>query len=153
MKSFLAPVLMLTALVLSSCDTMSDGTHGRLGPPPAKTRTFEAGPRAVYDAARVALDQMSFRVTGGGPAQGRIEAVSGLSTNDSLRGTRQISISIRITPSNDGGSEVSAELKEAIEEDSDRRQGFATETSLRDTPYYEVFFNYVGQALAAPKKE
>jgi hypothetical protein len=153
MKHFLAPVLMLAALVFSGCESTPGEEMGRLGPPPAKTRTFQADPRAVYDAARVALAQMSFRVTGGGPAQGRIEAVSGLSTGDSLQSTRQISISIQITPLDDGSSEVSAELKEAVEEDSADRPGFATETRLKDTPYYDVFFNGLGQALVAPKKD
>jgi len=153
MKHLLAPALMLAALVFSGCESMPGEEMGRLGPSPVTTRTFQADPRAVYDAARVALAQMSFRVTGGGPAQGRIEAVSGLSSGDSLHGTRQISISIRITPLDDGGSEVHAELKEDIEEDSADRPGFATETRLKDTPYYDVFFNSLGQALAAPKKD
>ena len=95
---------------------------------------------------------MNFTVTGGGPAQGRIEAVSKLSSGDSLRSTRQISISIRILEVAGDSCEVSVILKEAIEADSYERQGFATESPLRDTPYYDVFFNYVGQALATPKK-
>ena len=126
---------------------------GRVGPPPAKTRNFQADPRAVYDAARVALAQMEFRVTGGGPAQGRIEAVSGLSTSDSLQGARQIVLSVHITALEEGGSEVSADFKEAIEQTSDGHQGLATETPLRDTPYYDVLFNGIAQALTAPKKE
>jgi hypothetical protein len=153
MKRVLVPALLLAVLTWSGCDSLPGGMGGRMGPPPAQVRIFQADPRVAYDAARVALAQMSFRVTGGGPAQGRIEAVSGLSMSDSLRGSRQISISVRITPLGDGGSEVSAVLKEVIEEDSDRRQGFATETPLRDTPYYEVFFNNLGQALGATKKD
>jgi len=96
---------------------------------------------------------MQFRVIRGGPAQGKIEAVSGLSTSDSLKSTRQISIVIHISPAGSEGTEVSVDLKEAIEEDSQNRQGFATETKLRDTPYYEVFFNGLGQALNSPKKD
>lgn len=153
MKIFLSSLLIVAALVLTGCDTMPGQGGGRLGPPPVKTRTFQADPRAVYDAARVALAQMEFRVTGGGPAQGRIEAVSGLSTRDSLPGARQVILSIRITQLDDGGSEVSADFKEAIEQSSDWHQGFATETPLRDTPYSEVFFTGLAQALAAPKKD
>jgi hypothetical protein len=153
MNRFFAPVIVLAVLAWSGCDSLPGGSGGRLGTPPAQVRTFAADPKAVYDAARVALAQMSFRQTGGGPAQGKIEAVSGLSTRDSLRGTRQISIAVRITALDAGGSEVSAVLKEIIEEDSDRRTGFATETPLRDTPYYEVFFSGLGQALGVPKKD
>jgi len=152
MKHILAPVLMLAALIFSGCESMPSGSGGRPGPPPDRTRIFQADSRAVYDAARAALDQMNFTVTGGGPAQGRIEAVSKLSSGDSLRSTRQISISIRILEVAGDSCEVSVILKEAIEADSYERQGFATESPLRDTPYYDVFFNYVGQALATPKK-
>ena len=150
--SIFAPILLLAALGLAGCDSMPGEVHGRLGPAPETTRTFQADPRSVYDAARVALARMEFRVTGGGPAQGRIEAVSGLSKKDSLQGTRQISMSFRIIALSEGGSEVSVTLKEVIEEDSTDRPGFATETPLRDTPYYEVFFGGVAQALATPQK-
>lgn len=150
MRILFISCLALGAVALAGCDSLG-GSGGRLGPAPAKSRTFQADPRAVYEAARVSLAKMEFRVTGGGPAQGRITAVSGLSTSDSLRGTRQISIAVRIAPTGDGSSDVSAELKEAIEEDSERKPGFATETPLRDTPYYEVFFNGLGQALADRK--
>lgn len=151
MKRFFLPVLMLAALALTGCGSAPGEVYGRLGPAPETSRTFQSDPRSVYDAALVSLARMEFRVTKGGPAQGRIEAVSGLSQRDNLRGSRQITISIRINALADG-SEVSAELKEVIEEDSIDRPGFATETILRDTPYYSVFFDGVGQALADPKK-
>jgi hypothetical protein len=48
---------------------------------------------------------------------------------------------------------VSVVLKEVIEADTYERQGFATESPLRDTPYYEVFFSNLGQALTTPKKD
>jgi len=152
MKQFTVLFLTLLALVVSGCDSMPGGSGGRTGPAPATSRVFQGDPRAVYDAARVSLAKMDFRVTGGGPAAGRIEAVSGLSSDESLRSTRQITMSIRISDLGDGSCNVNAVLKEAIEEDSVERQGFVTQTTLRDTPYYEVFFNGLGQALAAPKK-
>ena len=43
-------------------------------------------------------------------------------------------------------------LTEIIEADSSNRAGQATETPLRDTPQYDVFFRRVGQALAAEPK-
>ena len=153
MKHLLAPVLLLAALAFSGCESMPGGSGGRPGPAPDRVRTFAGDPRAVYDAARAALGQMDFKVTGGGPAQGRIEGVSKLSPGGTLRSTRQISISVRILEVAEGSCEVSVVLKELIEADSYDRQGFATESSLRDTPYYVVFFNYLGLALAAPKKD
>jgi len=153
MKHLLVPVLMLVALIFTGCEAMPGKSGGRPGPPPDRSRIFQADSRAVYDAAKAALDQMNFKVTGGGPAQGRIEAVSKLSTGDMLRSTRQISISVRILEVAGGSCEVSVVLKEIIEADSYDRQGFATESPLRDTPYYDVFFNNLGQALTAPKKD
>jgi len=151
MKRFLAPVLMLCALAMAGCSGPGE-TYGRPGPAPETSRTFQSDPRSVYDAALVSLARMEFRVTKGGPAQGKIEAVSGLTQRDNLKGSRQVSMSIRISQLGDG-SEVSVVLKEIIEEDSGDRPGFATETKLRDTPYYDVFFNGVTEALTVPKKD
>ena len=150
MKLYLFPVLMLCALVMTGCGSAPGEVYGRAGPAPESTRTFQSDPRSVYDAALVSLARMEFRVTKGGPAQGKIEAVSGLTKRDNLQGSRQITMSIRISAFGDS-SEVSTELKEVIEEDSNDRPGFATETKLRDTPYYDVFFNGLAQALADPK--
>lgn len=154
MKPFYLSALMLAALALGGCESLPGQSGGRPGPAPETMRTFQADPRAVYDAALVSLAQMEFRVTRGGPAQGKIKAVSGLSSNINLQTTHQITLSVLITSAGEGGSEVDVELKEAIEEDTDHnRLGYATETTLRDTPYYEVFFNGITQALAAPKKD
>ena len=148
MKALL-PVIILAALITASCSAPGE-KYGRLGPPPETTRTFQSDPRSVYDAALASLAKMEFRVTKGGPAQGKIEAVSGLAKRDNLQGTRQLYIRIEIRALGDE-SEVTAELKEAIEEDSNDRPGFTTVTPLRDTPYYSVFFDGVAEALANPK--
>jgi len=150
MKPFIVPILFLCVLAMSGCGSAPGEVYGRAGPAPESTRTFESDPRSVYAAALVSLARMEFRVTKGGPAQGKIEAVSGLSKGDNLQSSRQITISIRISALGDS-SEVSAVLKEVIEQDSNEHPGFATETKLRDTPYYEVFFNGLAQALADPK--
>jgi hypothetical protein len=109
MKRFLVPVLILGALAMAGCSAPGE-VYGRPGPAPETTHTFQSDPRSVYDAALVSLAQMEFRVTKGGPAQGRIEAVSGLTKRDNLQGTRQISISIQIRALGDE-TEVTAELK------------------------------------------
>ncbi len=153
MKSILAPIILLASLVLGGCDSLPNQAGGRPGPPPETSREFLADPRSVYDAALVSLAQMEFKVTGGGPAQGKITAVSGLRSNVGLQSTRQITLKATITPAGDGGSVVEVVLKEAVEEDSENRLGFATERPLLDTPYYEVFLNGITQALANPKKD
>ncbi len=140
----------------SGCDTISDAgqsvreSFGSPGEP--RTRVFQADMRATYDAARTAIAQMNFRFLSGGPAQGKIEAVSPVSTNDSLRSSQQYALSIRISTTLDGGSEVSLVVKEILEADSSSRAGQATSTPIQDTPLYEVFFRSVQEALNAPKK-
>jgi hypothetical protein len=124
---------------------MGNDVREKFAAPQPKVRTFPADTRTVYAAARTALGQMSFRVISGGAAQGKIEAVSGLNSDDSRRATRQVLMSIRIEPAMEGGSAVSVLLKEAVEEDFEK--GIATHTVLRDTPYYEVFFRNLGAAL------
>jgi len=51
----------------------------------------------------------------------------------------------------EGGTNVSVKITEIIEADSSNRAGQATQTPLRDTPQYEVFFRRVGEALAPQK--
>lgn len=152
MKLCFTAVLLLASLALAGCDSLPSQSGGRPGPPPETSRAYQADQRAVYDAALVALAQMEFKVTGGGPAQGKITAVSGLRTNVNLQTTRQITLKATISPDGNGGSVVEVVLKEAVEEDPENRLGFATETPLRDTPYYEVFLNGIQQALATSKK-
>jgi hypothetical protein len=153
MKLYCLAALILAGLALGGCESLPGQSGGRPGPAPEKTRTYQAEPRTVYDAALASLAQMEFHVTGGGPAQGKIKAVSRLSSDVNLQTTRQITMSVQITASGDGNCVVEVELKEAIEEDAGSRLGYATETPLRDTPYYEVFFNGIAQALSAPKKD
>lgn len=144
MKTLLVPLLVLCAF-LSGCESMSNDVREKFAGAEPKVRRFDAEPRAVYAAAKAALDRMSFRVISGGAAQGKLEAVSGLSSDTDREGTRQVSISIRIEQLPDGSSEVRAVLKEIVEADFEK--GLATQTALRDTPYYEVFFRNLANAL------
>ena len=95
---------------------------------------------------------MGYRFVRGGPAQGELEAISGVATADSLSSSRQISLSAKLRPTLEGGTEISLIFKELIEADSVRKAGQATATPMIDTPLYEVFFRTVQQVLDAPKK-
>jgi hypothetical protein len=117
-----------------------------------RTHVYSAAPRATYEAARKAADQMGYRFVRGGPAQGELEAISGLATSDSLNTTRQISMRVKLNATPEGGTELSLLLKEITESDSALRAGQATSTPLLDTPQYEVFFRTVQQVLDGPKK-
>jgi hypothetical protein len=138
---------------LAGCDSASDvasSVRTRLAPRQnAQTRTYAAAPRATYDAAiRVAKD-MGYRITKGGPAEGVIEALSGLDVADSPGTTRQVALTVHLRPSVDGGTDVTAAFEEIYEADSSRQPGIATEAPLRGTPQYEVFFRSLQDALRA----
>ena len=53
---------------------------------------------------------------------------------------------MKLSPIPDG-TEVSVWFKEIVEGDSEHRQGFATETPMRDTPLYETFFRGIQQGI------
>src|SRR5205823_3015086 len=115
--------------------------------------TYATPSRTAYEAVRLAANQMGYRILRGGAAQGELEAVSGLASNDSLKGARQIAMKVKLHAATDTTTDVTVHLTEIIESDaSAARPGLATETPLRDTPQYEVFFRDVQQALDGLRK-
>jgi hypothetical protein len=113
-----------------------------------RTKVFPVSARVAYDAVRVATDQMGYRILRAGAAQGHVEAVSALGQGEGPRSSRQVSMKVDIRHSEAaGGAEVTVRFTEIIEDDSSNRAGRATETPLRDTPQYEVFFRHVQQAI------
>ncbi|MBL9208948.1 MAG: hypothetical protein JNL92_00685 [Opitutaceae bacterium] len=140
------------ALTLAGCESVSDATSAVRERMAARdqphVKTFGAAPRATYDAVRAAATDMGYRFIRGGPAQGEFEAISGLRSGETIGTARQISMKVALRPTLDGkGTDVSVWLKEIIEADSSNRAGQATETPLRDTPQYDVFFLRVGRIL------
>jgi hypothetical protein len=57
---------------------------------------------------------------------------------------------VHLHPAGDSGTEVVVSLTEMIEEPTPNEPAMATQTPLRDTPQYEVFFRDVQAALTAP---
>ena len=148
-------VAAVLCLALAGCESVQDVTSSvreRLAARTAPhTHMFAAESRVVYAATRSAIDAMGFSFVRGGPAQGEIDAVSDLSTDNSLRTTRQISMKIRLVPV-PGGTEARVTLTEVVEDDFNKGAGHDTESPLRDTPQYEVLFRHIEQALATLPK-
>ena len=153
MKPVLLSLGILVAGLFVGCETASGIREKFVAREQPRTRGYAADPRTTYEAARRAAEQMGYRYIRGGPAQGELEAISGIGSNDTLRSARQISMNVRLAATLEGGTEVSLMLKEIIEADSVQRAGQATSTTLRDTPQYEVFFRNVQQALDSAKKD
>lgn len=141
----------VAAMLLGGCESFSRQVSEKFeSRGESRMRTFAAPPRATYEAVRVALGQMDYRVLRGGAAQGELEAVNTVAASDSLRGAQQISMQVRLHPTLDEtGTEVTVWLTEILEGDSTNHAGLATSAPLRDTPQYEVFFRSVQQALNA----
>ncbi|HTJ79589.1 MAG TPA: hypothetical protein VL357_11390 [Rariglobus sp.] len=153
MKTFFAVVLSTLVLALTGCGTVgSDFTANvreKFAGPTYRTKVVTGDSKAVYEAALVSVDKLGFRVVGGGAAQGRIEALSGLSASDSLKGTRQLAMKVKLSPVASGGIEAAVLITEQVEDDFNKGAGQATETTLRNTPLYDVFFRSFEEALAA----
>lgn len=153
--------LLLAVVILgglTGCESMSDAAAGmrtRLAPrDEPRVHTFDAAPRLTYEAVRAAATQMGYRFVRGGPAQGEFDAVSGISAGEQGGSSRQLSLKARLRATLDGkGTEITLRITEIIEADTSTRAGLATETPLRDSPQYEVFFRRVKDALATGAKE
>jgi hypothetical protein len=146
---------LLAAALLSGCESsLPDDVRSALGPREApRSRVFQADQKATYAAVRAAADEMGYKFEHGGPAEGRLEAMSPINRGDDPGSARQVSMKVTLSPAAESGTEVEVSLVEVIEEDSANQPGMATETPLKDTPLYEVFFRNVQTALGAPPKE
>lgn len=151
-----AGLLLGLSLALAGCESLSDAAMSVRDKfetrNEGRTKVYATSAREAYEAVRVAADQMGYRILRAGAAQGHVEAVSSLGQGETHRSSRQVSMKVRISQTEvSGGTEVNVRLTEIIEDDSSNRAGQATETPLRDTPQYEVFFRRVQGALDAQK--
>ena len=120
----------------------------------AQDTHLAAQPRVTYEAVRTAAAEMGYRFVRGGPAQGEFEGITGVRSGETMGTARQISMKVALMATLDEkGTDVTVRLKEIIEADSSNRAGQATETPLRDTPQYDVFFRRVGAVLGVPPQE
>jgi hypothetical protein len=150
MKILPVCALCLASALLCGCDTaIGDRVQSALSPREApRTRVFEAEGRAAYDAAKAAAEEMGYHYVRGGPAQGELVLLGDISGGDESGTSRQISLRVRLGPADPSGTSVEASFEEILESSSaGATPGLATETPLRDTPLYEVFFRTLGQHL------
>jgi len=150
--------LALTALAMGGCESASDmaeTVRTKILSPreEPRSRTFAAPQRATYEAALQAAKELDYTFQNGGPAEGRLEELSPIESSGpgSYGGSRQLSLKARMEPTPDGGTEVTVAFTEILEPDA-TKAGQATETPLRDTPLYEVFFRSIQQHLSGTPK-
>jgi hypothetical protein len=152
MKPLFALAACLALVFVAGCDTDVGEKVGSVlsAREEPRVREFQGDSKAVYAAARAAADEMGYRFVRGGPAEGKMEALSGISGGEDTGSSRQVKMKVRIEPTGDSTCEVSVSFGEIIEDNSLNAPGMATETPLKDTPLYEVFFRNVDKALKAP---
>jgi hypothetical protein len=151
----LPPIALCLAAALAGCESsdLGDSVRSALGPREApRTRVFQADQRAAYEAARAAADAMGYHFVRGGPAQGELNELSSISGGDEAGSSRQISMKVRLGPDAEAGTAVTVSFNEILEAASATQEGMATETPMRNTPLYEVFFRNLQNALQAPSK-
>jgi hypothetical protein len=117
-----------------------------------KSRTYEADQKATYEAAKAVVAKMEYRFVRGGPAEGRLEALSSINGGEEPGSARQLSLKVTFGPGATSGTEMTVSFTEIIEADSANHPGVATQTPLHDTPLYEDFFRDVQRALDTPPK-
>jgi len=151
----LPAIAVCVAALVAGCESsdLGDSVRSALGPREApRTRVFQADQRAAYEAARAAADAMGYHYVRGGPAQGELDELSSISGGDDPGSSRQISMKVRLGPDAEAGTAVTVSFNEILEAASVTQAGMATETPMRDTPLYEVFFRNLQNALQAPPK-
>lgn len=148
------PVLVLASVVIAfaGCESGSKlpGVLRERISPTFKQHVVQAEQKPAYEATRVALRKMNYKITSGGAAQGKIEALSALQPGDGAGSARQVSLSVRLSPAATGGTLVEALFSEIREDSFSKREGMGTSMPMQDTPLYEVFFRYLDEALAKP---
>jgi hypothetical protein len=149
MKNLTAIAACCAAALLAGCESdIPDSVKSALGPrEEPRNRVFPADQKTTYEAALQAADQMGYRFVRGGPAEGELNELSAISTGDEVGSSRQVSMKVRLEPGPTAGTQVTVSFSEIIEADSNNQPGMATETPLRDTPQYDVFFRDLQRCL------
>ena len=137
---------------LAGCDSVPESISAPFTPPQPVSRVFAADERTTFAAAHAALADIGFGYARGGPAQGRLEAMSGLQAGgeQGLDSTRQFQLEATFSPAPEGGTQVDVIVHEVVEEDSRQSPGLGTSKALRDSPVYDEFFRAIQNRLAAP---
>ncbi len=142
------------AALLGGCDSVESvrsTVTDRFAAVPPRVRTVDGDSRQVYEAARLALGKLGYRFAGGGAAQGRLQGYSRIGEDSDFRSSRQRSISIRLQALDGGKVDVQVQMTEMIEDDSNPSAMPATDTPLRDSPAFDVYFDELEHCLAVIK--
>ncbi|MBC8039542.1 MAG: hypothetical protein H7Y06_03295 [Opitutaceae bacterium] len=151
-RSRIALIGLVVCLAFTGCEStrqdIATGVREKFSGPTYERRIVEGENGVVFEAARSRASEMGFRITRAGAAQGIVEGVSGITSDDTLRGSRQRTIKVRLSAASGGGVEVAVLFMEIIEDDFNKGAGLGTEAPLRRHPLYASFLDGLEQALA-----
>jgi hypothetical protein len=152
MKRILVALIAIgSCLAFAGCEStrqdIATGVREKFSGPTYERRVIEGDAPMVFEVAKTTAENMGFRITRSGVNQGVIEGVSGIASDDQLRGSRQRTIKIRIGSASGGGVEVAVLFTEIVEDDFNKSAGQATEVSLRRHPLYTTFFYGLTQSF------
>lgn len=132
------------AAFLSGCESMSSRVHDRFAAVPPQTRTFAANRRAVFSAGQVAVKNVGLLLGHKSLDQGVIEAYAPIRSGDATSDTRQTTLEIRLTDTDDSGTQVALLVSEHTEGDF---PGGVSEQDLREHSLYQMYFAALEQVL------
>jgi hypothetical protein len=151
MKSISSLFLLALLGLIAGCEDISDTLRNYIPNKPSPVvRIFKADSRTTYAAAKNALSQISFHYVSGGPAVGHLYAISDVTAGDTQGSSHQFTLKADFHNLIDGsGTEVSLNLTEVIEADTQRHQGMGTESGLNDTALAKIYFRAIEQSLGS----
>jgi len=142
-------LFIFSLVFVAGCEDISDTIHNYVpDKPQASVHVFNADPRKTYAAAKAALEQIGFHYVSGGPATGRLYAISDVSAGDSQGSSHQFTLTANFHALIDGsGTSVTLNLTEVIEADTQKHQGMGTEAGLKDTALVNIYYRAIAQNL------
>jgi hypothetical protein len=149
-RTLLLAAAALLAFAAAGCRSHVTNLRQQISPT-YHARTFAGiDQRQAYDASLVTLRQMGYKQTGGGAAQGRIEAISEmLGSGTPQQSPRQVAINIRISPALEGGVNIETLFTDIRQDAFNSREGMGSKQPLAESPLYDVFYKYLAQAVPA----
>ena len=123
---------------------MSSRVHDRFTAVAPQTRTFAADRRAVFEAGLIAVKNVDLLVGRKSLAQGLIEAYAPIRPGDAIRDTRQTTLKINLSETEDGQTQVALLVSENTEGSF---PGGVSEQDLREHSLYGLYFTTLQQVL------
>ncbi len=140
------------ALGLVGCGTsgqdFSAGFREKISGPDFQAKSYPGTQADAFELAQKIVSGLGYKVTRARAAQGIVEGLSTISSDNAHIGSRQRAVYVKLDEVVAGVS-VEVRFTEIIEDSFGRGSAGATENTLRDTPAYSIFFRQMEDGLAA----